>query len=431
MNASFNNNAINIYLVNSLFNTYGQPLYGSAFEIPSNMLAVINSRASSSTIAHELGHCLNLLHTFQGTAENTSGCAEIPSSNNCSLSINGDICGDKIEDTPADKNEGVINGYCPDLTNIMSYYPNTNNFTPGQEIRMRDAIYAYPILNNAVSNLCAIATIIDVNEGNGELTACYSNTITTTLSIVNGNPPYNWTVSSNLDILEDNGSSIVIRANTSEKGFVGQVSCTYGNPSQTKTKPIWLNTPFAPSSISGPSTVTYDALVNYQCGIAEGAKYYLWWLPYPFDVVQPGEPPYYFHENWWMFENNTRYIQAYTADGSAGDRNGYVQAMGANKCGPGSAKYIQVTQGTGGQGGIRIVAYPNEADDELNIDLNQMPSGTLYVYLYDSTYNLVYYGEQTNDTIKTINTLNLNEGTYFLQVYDGVTIETKQIFINH
>ncbi len=39
--------------------------------------------------------------------------------------------------------------------------------------------------------------------------------------------------------------------------------------------------------------------------------------------------------------------------------------------------------------------------------------------------------EQTNDTIKTINTLNLNEGTYFLQVYDGVTIETKQIFINH
>ena len=313
----------------------------------------------------------------------------------------------------------------------MSYAYSTcrTHFSNGQGQRMRDALLYNPILQNVISNSCSITQI---EAENNEFTACYSNTITTTLYLENGNPPYNWTVSSNLDILEDNGSSIVIRANTSERGPVGEVSCIYGNPpSQPVTKTIWLNTPFAPSSISGPNTVTYDALVNYQCGIAEGAKYYLWWLPYPFDVVQPGEPPYYFHENWWMYQNNTRYIQAYTADGSAGDRNGYVQAMGANKCGPGSAKYIQVTQGTGGQGGIRIVAYPNEADEELNIDLNLMPNGILYVYLYNSSYNLVYYGEQTNDTIKTINTLNLNEGTYFLQVYDGVTIETKQIFINH
>jgi len=90
-----------------------------------------------------------------------------------------------------------------------------------------------------------------------------------------------------------------------------------------------------------------------------------------------------------------------------------------------------VEHGSGGSGTPRIVAYPNEADDELNLDLSNMPNGTLYVYLYDSSYNIVYYDEQTNDTLKTINTLGLNEGIYYLHVYDGVTIEMKQIIINH
>ena len=124
-------------------------------------------------------------------------------------------------------------------------------------------------------------------------------------------------------------------------------------------------------------------------------------------------------------------ITATTADGSDGARNGYVQVMGANKCGLGGAKYIYVTQQQGGSGGIRIVAYPNQADDELHVDLSQMPEGTLYVYLYDSSYNLRYYGEQTNDTPRIINTLELEDGIYFLQVYDGVSVETKQIIINH
>lgn len=90
-----------------------------------------------------------------------------------------------------------------------------------------------------------------------------------------------------------------------------------------------------------------------------------------------------------------------------------------------------VEHGAGGTGIARINAYPNEADSELNVDLSQMSNEILYIYLYDSAYNLRYSGEQTNDTIKTINTLGLEDGIYYLHVYDGVTVEIKQIFIHH
>ena len=306
-------------------------------------------------------------------------------------------------------------------------YDNSNNNRPNgtwNEQMGYGLVDAYA----AVSLASFGSQTVEIQADGDEFTACYSNTNTTILSVPNDNPPYNWSVSSNIDIVQNNGHSIEIKANTNAKGPIGLVTCTYGNPPITYSQEIWLNTPFAPASISGPSNVSYDALVSYQAGEADGAEYYVWFLPHPFDIATE---PLYFHPNWWMFENNTRYIQAYTADGSQGNRNGYVQVMGANKCGLGDVKFIQVQQGSGGNGGIRIVAYPNEADNELNVDLSQMPSGTLYVYLYDSTYNLRYYGEQTNDTIKTINTLGLEEGIYFLQVYDGVTVETQQIIINH
>ncbi len=431
---SFTQDAVNIYLVNSLTDSYSRPLSGSAFNILSQSFVVINSKALTSTTPHELGHCLNLYHTH----ETFFGVEAIPRTG---ANANCDIAGDFLCDTPADPgliiqgnyqniNSDCIytggNGYSPDTSNYMSYAFTfcRTNFTPGQGQRMRDALAYSSILQNVIGTACAITEIVSEDE----FTACYSNTNTTTLSVTNGNPPYNWSVSSNIDIVQNNGHSIEIKANTSAKGLIGEVSCVFGNPPENFTQAIWLNTPFAPASISGPTNVTYDTPINYQCGIAEGAKYYVWFLPHPFDIATE---PLYFHPNWWMFENNTRYIQAYTADGSQGDRNGYVQAMGANKCGLGDAKLIWVQQGSGGSGQIRIVAYPNEADNELNVDLSQMPSGTLYVYLYDSTYNLRYYGEQTNDTIKTINTLGLEEGIYFLQVYDGVTVETKQIVINH
>ena len=412
----------------------------------SKRLVIANSFVLQSTTPHELGHCLNLYHTHHGTyyesGSDTGQCPELPNGSN------GNACGDYVSDTPADPrlfttgtNQNVTinciytgdSYYNPDTNNILSYSFKTcrTHFSNGQGQRMRDALMYDPILQNVISNSCSLAQI---EAENNEFTACNSNTNTTTISITDGSPPYNWTVSTNISIVQNNGSNIVIKANTWDKEF-GTVSCAYGSPPQTVSKQVWLNRPLGLQSLSGPEVVSNNSVVNYiatpnefQNTGKDGSQKYIWWLPHPFDIVMSGESPNYFNPNWWFFEQYGSQIQATT--GTDGN-NGYVQVWGVNKCGNSGAEIMWVEHGSGGSGTPRIVVYPNEADEELNLDLSNMPNGTLYVYLYDSSYNIVYYDEQTNDTLKTINTLGLDEGIYYLHVYDGVTIEIKQIIINH
>lgn len=101
------------------------------------------------TIAHEMGHFFNLLHTFEGSG------AELVDGTNCTTA------GDLVCDTPADPfvdgtpqsnwvdpncrfinslTDATGNYYNPDLGNIMSYYEcGTCGFSWGQLKRMADA----------------------------------------------------------------------------------------------------------------------------------------------------------------------------------------------------------------------------------------------------------------------------------------------------
>jgi hypothetical protein len=149
------------------------------------------------------------------------------------------------------------------------------------------------------------------------------------------NPPYNWTVSTNISIIQNNGSNIVIKAITWDKEF-GIVSCVYGIPPQTVSKQVWLNNPIDLQSLSGPDVVSNNSVVYYTASPTEfqntgkdGSQKYIWWLPHPFDIVKSGESPNYFNPNWWLFEQYSSQIQATT--GTDGN-NGYVHVWGVNKC---------------------------------------------------------------------------------------------------
>lgn len=57
------NDAINYYIVETLWNTDTGFIAGTANSIPSNNLVIRRDSVLTSTSPHELGHCLNLLHT--------------------------------------------------------------------------------------------------------------------------------------------------------------------------------------------------------------------------------------------------------------------------------------------------------------------------------------------------------------------------------
>lgn len=112
------------------------------------------------TLTHEIGHCLNLLHTFQ------SGCG-----NNCQNS------GDRVCDTPPvsfstqtcdlsqNQCNNDVNGnsvYTSDVVdqieNFMSYNDCQNMYTIGQKARMDNAFSNFSQLSNLISGNNLVAT---------------------------------------------------------------------------------------------------------------------------------------------------------------------------------------------------------------------------------------------------------------------------------
>ncbi len=114
--------------------------------------------ATSSTIAHELGHYFSLDHTFSPTDG-----LELVNGSNCATA------GDGVCDTPADPYdeskslseyvndacEFIYNGkdtngdfYNPDVANVMGYYKKCRcpKFTHGQYVKMANYYLSHPVM---------------------------------------------------------------------------------------------------------------------------------------------------------------------------------------------------------------------------------------------------------------------------------------------
>jgi hypothetical protein len=115
------------------------------------------SRELNSTWTHEIGHALDLFHTFSNAGSDP--CSE----------TNGCTQGDQVPDTPPTNanNVGCVTGDCPDamLENYMDYTPEwcKTAFTQGQIERMRDEIYTgLPYLISADNVSCQSPNSKDV-----------------------------------------------------------------------------------------------------------------------------------------------------------------------------------------------------------------------------------------------------------------------------
>lgn len=255
-----NPNAINFYIINSCTNWIGR-----AGSITSHNLVMQNSYCTTGVSAHEFGHCLNLWHTFQGTAPGTSGCAELINGSNCST------CGDYVCDTPADANIGARNGYNPDLTNDMSYSTPSSltHFTTLQGTRMRDALNRSSVLQPVIANLCK--SII----GSEILCASQNQSYTVSNSASNS---VGWSVSSNIQIISQSTTTLVIRA-FSNTSAIGTITATIDGLTISKT--IHLGSPTTANfGMTGPSNpnVYTNSTSSFSVPTALGATNYYWSL---------------------------------------------------------------------------------------------------------------------------------------------------------
>jgi hypothetical protein len=146
------NSCMNIFVHRNLVDNDGG-LNGTAYDIPNHFLSLVGDAVAStsnlSTMAHEMGHCLGLLHTF----EDAYGQENVARSGDCK-DCDGD--GDLLCDTQADLNNSssMINtncnytgsatddcgaGYLMEETNVMTYGRRScrDHFTNGQGARAR------------------------------------------------------------------------------------------------------------------------------------------------------------------------------------------------------------------------------------------------------------------------------------------------------
>lgn len=152
-------NAINIYVISDSRNLIRTA--GASFMTKTGMY-VRNDRYATSTVAHEMGHCLGLYHTHNGTGDN-NGTPELVNGSNSATA------GDYITDTPADPNRwnglgGYTGGdltdangdkYNPNPLNLMCYsgHPNRGQITPKQIEWMFKNIANTNNLRKVVSNI--------------------------------------------------------------------------------------------------------------------------------------------------------------------------------------------------------------------------------------------------------------------------------------
>ena len=224
-------NCINLFYVKSL------PYTGIAFT--SDLYAKLRGSSNPSRrTAHEIGHVLNLLHTFNCTQYPVIECTDNP--------LNTSQCatkGDMICDTPADYDPYhytpdelpfPISSYNPDKTNLMSYhytYP-LDHFTNGQGFRMKSAIASASSLQSIRSYDCA--KIVGPNR---LCTGQSADFYVTGASF--GTPTYNWSASPNLQINGPTTNSTVNVTKTSTTG--GSFLTVKINGTITKTRKIICN----------------------------------------------------------------------------------------------------------------------------------------------------------------------------------------------
>ncbi|GAB4377565.1 MAG: hypothetical protein Kow0075_06290 [Salibacteraceae bacterium] len=223
------------------WNTYGLVVRNDAFG------TIGTSNSDGRTVTHEIGHCLNLYHTFQ------SGCGS-----NCSSS------GDFVCDTPPESSASYDCSYSrnscsndatgnsafdtnvPDMIeNYMSYNSCQNLFTEGQAIRMKAALdnYSQLAILTSEQNLIntGVAGLLEADfYTNEDGVGCQYTPITFHNATQYDYDALQWDFASGqVSVANADDANPTVMFNTPGLHYI-TLKALYGNDSAVVTKPILI-----------------------------------------------------------------------------------------------------------------------------------------------------------------------------------------------
>lgn len=219
-----------------------------------------------------------------------------------------------------------------------------------------------------------------------------------------------WQISDNLEIITEDNTSITVKAigNPREPGYVRAIF-PFDN---ILDKTLWIGSPNVPA-IQGPVVVEPSHVANYDVLNPSGYASYSWNYPNGWDYN-----PYIDGPNSW---GKPLYLGT----------DGTITMSVMTACGMEQSD-LTVIVANGGDGNPKntLIPFPNSSDTEFKIDFSAYPPGSYYIYIYDQYSNLKYQGD-TSNIEKTVSTINIPDGVYFLHIHVGTEVIIKQLVVDH
>ncbi|MBZ0246671.1 MAG: hypothetical protein K8H85_12050 [Cyclobacteriaceae bacterium] len=285
--------AISAHFSNSI-NSGGDLVSGFAWGVPGSALVVAKS-GGSATLAHELGHCLGLLHTHNGTPpcaeegnEDCADCWQEPVSRTmtqpvwCLVNVGAKKCevyGDQLADTPGEPRlNPAITSSCTINWSLTDPTDNWNaHWTPMQYNIMSYARYSPSIdcrslftagqIAVMLYNIPSFATTSDSYTIQGSTSACTNVSTIYSVPVLSGVSTYTWEVIGGT-ILSGQGTNQISVSFTSGgvKSVIMTPDCGY--PWSTRKVNV-----LDKLQVWGPSLVNTNEVVSYSTNFAFGSSY--------------------------------------------------------------------------------------------------------------------------------------------------------------
>lgn len=440
-------NILNVYFVNDI--SFGSGGACGYTYLPGNTNqyydAVVmdndcTTSQSGTTLTHEMGHHLNLIHTHG--PQNGTLTDELVSGTNCS------VAGDLLCDTPADPQLGYSNVndvnclysesgppttdaqgnlFDPDTSNIMSYAPQecTNTITDQQYARMYASYHAFknyyacPSLN---VSFISEQTAIDCGE---QLLVDFSDNSTNSSA-------WEWDVNGD-DVIDYTTQNF---SHTYESPGSYDVSLKISNGSETITKVF-------PNYISFEANLFETSKIYLNVSVKNGVNQNTWeFKDGSGDVLYSGGPyetasgvdETYSHE--FDTSSDCYIFTMYDSEGDGLTNDSwnlgseYYELLDENnvsiKYGRdfGSEESTSIKNeylGISNSSNINFLIYPNPASDFINLKSDSGIDGYL---IYDIKGSLILKSTNNYSKDLSISLKNIYSGIYFIEIKSGTYKET-------